>query len=321
VQAEDVARAFADLAPEFPDQPPPDGVFDRLFGDEPPEPMGLRGVKLDKRDQASAQALLNGEQRYISHAFFTEESVQNRIDQLLWVYVQCRQRAMAKLGLFARADVSKVVLVGYDIGADTATRLLVRQAGNDAPAFQPLAAMLISPVVAASAGNLQADYRAIRLPLLLLSSEQDSDSYGITTPELRRSVWDYASSPDKYLLLLKHARHALFSGSAWTPYRRKGSGGEGGGLGPAGARPDFAGHFQGESRRGGPPGAMGGIGGGSNRHDSSEIAPAHQQIGAVLSVSTAFFDSIIKNDNFAELWLKQNAPAWLKSVGNLTTNR
>jgi len=323
VQAEDVARAFADLAPEFPEQPRADGAFDRLFGDEPEGAIGPPGGRPDKAGRASSQALLEGERRYIGRAFFTEESVQSRIEQLSWVYAQCRQRAAAKQGLFARADMSAVVLVGYDIGADTATRLLVGQAGHEAPeqpAFQPLAAMLISPVVAAAAGNLRADYRAIRLPLLALSSEQDSDSYGITTPELRRSVWDYAASRDKYLLLLKHARHAMFSGSAWSPNRHNGAGGEGRGLGPAGARPDFAGQFQGEGRRGGPPGGMGGMGGRPNRHDSPEIAAAHQQIGAVLSVSTAFFDSIVKNDNFAELWLQQNAPAWLKPVADLTAN-
>lgn len=323
VQVEEVARAFADLAPEFPERARPDGAFDRLFGEEPEGAMGPPGGRPDRAGQAASQAVLEGERRYIGRAFFTEASTQSRIEQLSWVYAQCRQRAAAKQGLFARADMSAVVLVGYDIGADTVTRLLVRQAGHDAPeqpAFRPQAAMLISPVVAAAAGNLRADYRAIRLPLLVLSSEQDSDSYGITTPELRRSVWDYAASRDKYLFLLKHARHALFSGSAWTPYLHNGAGGEGRELGPAGARPDFTGYFHGEGRRGGPPGGMGGMGGRPNRRDSPEIAPAHQQIGAILSVSTAFFDSIVKNDNFAELWLTQNASAWLRPVADLTAN-
>lgn len=316
VQAEDMAKAFADLTPDLPEKPPRDeGLFDVFGGEEPLDDGSEDGKNMP------AQAVLDGDRRYIGHGFFTQESLNIRIGHLLWAYGQCQQRAHAKQGLFAQVDPAKVILVGYDIGADTAAGLLTGQANDGGPAyplFQPLAAMLLSPVVAASSGDMRERYQRIRLPLLVVGSDQDSDKYAITTPQLRKFIWDYAASRNKYLLWLKSAQHALFSGSEWTlPGRgERGPGGRGSHFG--GPPPDFAGHFQGEGgRRGGPPGGMGG-GPGPNRRDAADRVATYQQIGAVLSVSTAFFDSIGKSDNFAELWLRQNAPAWLQPVARLT---
>lgn len=310
VQAEDIAKAFADLAPDQSEKPPRrEGIFDVFGGEGPPE-----GAPEHGKNQP-AQAMLDGDRRYISHGFFTAESLNRRVGQLSWVYRQCQQRAQARQGLFAKVDPAKTLLAGYDIGADTVTGLLTGSE-EDAVPVQPAAAVLLSPIVAASSGDMRERYQSIRLPLLVIGSDQDSDRYGITTPQLRKFVWDYASSPNKYLLWLKSARHGLFSGSEWTLPGR-GEGGRGGrGIHSGGPPPDFAGNFQGEGgRRGGPPG--GGMGG-PNRHDPEAMPAAYRQIGAVLSVSTAFLDSIAKSDNFAELWLRQNAQAWLKLVAHLT---
>lgn len=312
VQAEDIAKAFADLTPDPAEkQQRHQGIFD-VFGGEGP----LDGAPEHGKNQP-AQAMLDGDRRYISHGFFTAESLNRRVGQLSWVYRQCQQRAQARQGLFGKVDPTKTLLAGYDIGADTVTGWLTGSETDGVP-IQPAAAVLLSPIVAASSGDMRQRYQSIRLPLLVIGSDQDSDRYGITTPQLRKFIWDYAASANKYLLWLKSARHGLFSGSEWAAPGRGEPGNEGWRGGPGGPPADFTSYFQGQGgRHGGPPG--GGMGG-PNRHAPEAMPAAYQEIGAVLSVSTAFLDSIAKSDNFAELWLRQNAQVWLKSVARLTAN-
>lgn len=305
IQPAALADAFADLQPEFPQNPDPAEPFDRQHGEEFATPGEPADGKPDKGKPS--QALIDGERRYISRNFFTAESLQTRIGHFLWAYDQCRQRVQAKQGLFAQADLSKVLIAGYDIGADTAVELITANRS-----FSPMAAMLISPVAAAASGNPRERFRSVGLPVLVLSSEQDNDIYAITTPRLRKSIWDYVASPDKYLLLVKSADHALLSGSGWSAPRR------GMEPPPGGSMPEFAGQFQREGRRlGGPP--AGGMGR-PPRSGEADRPQVYQQIAAILGVSTAFFDAVAKSDTFAELWLKQNARAWLKSVADLNAN-
>lgn len=312
IQPQTVANAFADVKPMLPfdtDKEPIE-VDDEIRPEEQSDDISKKG---NKRPSQTAR---NAELRYIGREFFSEKSLQAHMEQVLWAYKQSLQRIRASQGLFAKADLSNVFVAGYDIGARIVTTLvdapgsLTASKEND---FNPKGAILISPPVDASSGGVQKRYRNIDAPLLVISSEEDDDPYGITTPMLRRVIWDNAISDYKHLLLLKQANHSLLSGSGWNISRS--------GMafptkhGSDAALPDMD-HFQ-----GGHPGQNGGPPPGGRRPPfpgGHSMVPVYQEVAVIASVSTAFMDSIAKKDMFAALWLIKNAKSWLKSVANLT---
>ncbi len=315
IQPEALATAFAGLNPARATNMDDAAFF--VNGDDkeaPPEQSDEQNAMPDRGKRRSSQAGRNGELRYIGHEFFAAESLRTRVEQVLWTYSQCQQRVKAKQGLFARVDLANVWIIGYDIGAQAAAALIGERTDVVVPKtndFKPHGAILISPSVDVSPGKLRDRYHLIGLPLLVVSSELDDDPYGITTPQLRRAVWDYAASDEKYLLWLKQANHQLLSGSGWAQSRQSMQNREHDSERPM---PELD-RFQGDARRnGGPPGGMGR----PSHPDGPPAAPIHQQVAVIASVSTAFMDSISKKDNFAALWLRQNAQPWLKSIAKLT---
>ncbi|MFZ2171805.1 MAG: hypothetical protein WAW61_19465 [Methylococcaceae bacterium] len=304
VQPFEISGALKELAP-MPGRPDDDE-----YG-----PLG--GAKF-----RSSQAVRNSEMRYLGHEYFSQESLKKRISHLLWAYAQLKLRANAGQALFAAADLSRSIVAGYDIGAQTAAAMIGEKFETDLPKaqdFRPLAAILFSPSVDMALGNVTTRYKNISIPLLVVTGSEDEDPYAITTPYVRTAIWEYAPPGNKYLLLLKKGGHQLLAGAELSSRQEPGAHGEEGAgrPGPGGGMPRFGSRFQGGGGMGG--GSAGGPpGGGMGRPPHGGQQDAEQDfkhIAAVLSISTAFLDSVCKSDKFAQFWIAKKAKTWLnKSV-------
>ena len=157
-------------------------------------------------------------------------------------------------------------------------------------------------------GNIDNRFRDIKIPFLAITSENDNDPYAISSPQVRTAIWEYAPAGQHYLLLLKNAEHRMLSGSGWsgrpqieddTPRSDE-------------YMPGFGMQLDGSRRA-----HRGALGGGMGMPRHAVRVEAYQSIAAVFSVSSAFLDSIAKADNFARLWLTENAKVWLDKAATL----
>lgn len=264
------------------------------------------------------QAIRNSELRFLGHHYSSQESLTNRINQLYWAYSQYKQKANTKQDLFASADLSRLIIAGYDIGAQTTAAVIGKTGGltghSQGQDFSPLAAIVISPFVSLSLGNITTRYQGITIPILSVTSVEDNDPYAISTPT---AFWENVSPGDKYLLLLKTAGHQLLAGSEGSLLPPFGdddalpSGlipSPGGGMG--GGQPPSGGGMGGGGMAGGLPDGMFGPPLGVMSDGERDT----KQIAAVTSLSTAFLDAYVKSDKFARLWMANSGNRWLKRM-------
>ena len=270
----------------------------------------------DKDKVGALKAIRNSDLRYLGHEYFSQAALIKRIDHVLWAYAQLQQRTKAKQDGFAAADLSRVVLAGYDIGAQTTAAMIGEKYDVDlpqAPDFKPLAAMLLSPSVNIALGDVTTRYQNIALPLLAITGTEDDDPYAISTPYARTAIWEQASPGNKYLLLLKKGNHRLLAGTILSPKQDADPAQESAEKADLNdAMPRFSTAYGSGGNRGGSHGggSSGGMGK-SQRSFKPNSAPAYQQVAAVFSVSTAFLDSVCKSDSVARSWLSTKANPWL----------
>jgi hypothetical protein len=286
------------------------------------------GEDSDDREKARSSRLVrNNELRYIGHQHFSVDALKGRMRQLFWANRQLRTRAGMHEGLFAAADVSNLILAGFDLGAQTVTAALGEDFSTELPRdseFKPIAGMVLSPAVNLAAGHAASRFRALRLPMLIVTGSEDKDPYAISTSSTRSLLWQDASAGGKYLLSLNKCTHHLLSGSDMDESKsgRGGSGGAGSGGRHAGS--GFGDNFNSmDGRRGG--GRRGHFG---LPDDPSLFGPGEdvqerdrerrfKQVAAVISTSTAFLDDLCKNDEFARFWLDGQVNVWLNKFGSL----
>jgi hypothetical protein len=167
---------------------------------------------------------------------------------------------------------------------------------------------MLSPLVNLSLGKSTTRYQNITLPVLSISSQEDSDPYAMSSPQ---ALWENVPSGDKFQLLLKYANHQLLSGSHWSSFDKPSEDDK---PDMPGQMPDFNQLNGSGGPGGGRPPMMGGMpplsGMSNGKHDAKQLA-------AVISVSTAFLDSFAKSDNFAKSWLRNSVHKWLKKSGKL----
>lgn len=299
LQPTELAEALKEAGPMMPPQDDDDkpGLFSRA---QPRPSNGLR----------------NSELHYLGREYFAQTRLQQRVDDLLWAYAQLKLKTYAGSDWFASADTSKVIVAGYDIGAQTVAAAIGETTDIDLSAakdFKPMAAMLFSPSVDMAQGNVATRYKNISLPLLTVTGSEDNDPYGISSADVRTAIWEYAPKGHKYLLLLNKGGHELLSGSG-LQYRQP-PGGIGPGSPPSGgAMPGFVDSFRDGGRHSGADGFPGGMARHGVKRDGDQDA---RHIAAVFSVSDAFLDSIGKPGNNAETWLADKANQWLKKSATL----
>lgn len=259
------------------------------------------------------------------------------------VLTEAIRRVTAKEPPFSRVDASRVAVVGFDLGAQTAQLLAGEQyAGLDAlPSLPELMSVIaISPYANPGGGDFSKRFAGMRSPVLSVTGSDDFDEWGIvTSTAARQAPFRYMPPGGKYLLALDGATHKMLAGTADAPgeAERPGDGdeeprergrGRGPGGGPMGGRPGRDGGRDGPGGGfGGPGGPRSGPGGGSapiggfpggrgpgGRGASRRLAGIRIAI-CIKAVTTAFLDATVKDDPVAGEWLQRNAPGWLGNWG------
>jgi len=205
-------------------------------------------------------------------------------------------------------DTSRLVLAGYDLGAYTAQAA----AGENIRGVTTLplpalsAVIALSPYADFSGASFDSRYTAIRAPVLSITGPGDADSNGWVSAALRTAPFQHMPPGKKYLLSLDDTSHELLAGNGLkAPEEAVGRSGEKKGEGN-------------NRRSGGGPGG-GGKGPGSGGGESSRSGDGGVYLQpAIRAVTTAFLDSLVKEDDIAQEWLRRDARRWLRDTATLT---
>ena len=237
------------------------------------------------------------------------EMLHARLERLSAALAEARQRAAAGDSLWRRVDFNAVGIAGYDLGVQAAL----------APALmaQAKAVVALSPVVSIDAAALAGS----STPLLMISSRRDSDPTGLFADAAQRGSqifeqWPAAAGGKSFLLMLNSATHGALSGSPGLDVDDE----------AGDTTPSQRGSQNGQQRTGRHHGNSGGnSGAGSNTGNgdahasgapSSRMSAGSQEAGAVIQgASIAFLDATLRARPQAQAWLQQDAPEWLKGLG------
>ncbi|WP_347987522.1 hypothetical protein [Methylomonas sp. AM2-LC] len=290
-----------------------------IANDDSPDDVEDGGWFSSKKDRKPSGNDRASELRYLGHEYFAIDSLKNRMEQLFWAYQQLKVRANLQVPLFANANFSKVVLVGYDLGAQTVAGVLGEEFKATLPTnteLKPLAAIALSPSIDLAEGNVRNRFQKLHLPMLVITGSEDNDPYAISSASVRSAMWEFAPAGGKYLLLLKGAVHPLLAGS------NMGGGRDRSIQGPNDEMRGGRGLLQLSNQygAGGNHGHDGGFPGGfmDDKSKERDAGLAYKQVAAVLSTSSAFLDLVVKNDQFAQYWMQDKAIKWLDKAGSLS---
>jgi predicted dienelactone hydrolase len=121
--------------------------------------------------------------------------------------------------MLRRADLMRVGMSGHSFGAQTTLALAGQQFARASPATSPFAetriraAIAFSPASRKRAGDLDKQFGAIRIPMLLITGTRDGDVIGDgTTPESRAQPFAHMPGPGKYLAVFEGGDHRVFGG-------------------------------------------------------------------------------------------------------------
>jgi dienelactone hydrolase len=266
----------------------------------------------------SSELARDGAFRRLAEQEFSATSLARRLTMLSAALAELGRRGdSAADGLYRRIDLSRIAVAGFDLGAQTAMVVAGEQIdGIDSPAWPTAvkAVVTLSPYADFSGMGLERDFKPIRLPVLCVTSFEDTDPYGlVTTAAVRRAPFQYMPDGDKYLLLLSATPHALLSGrEAPVPAPMADRADAGNAATPGGS----------EDRSEGGAGRRGRSFGGGSRASGAASSPHAEssvqwklQIDNVESVTTAYLDATVKSDRVAQEWLRKDARRWLGKSG------
>ena len=326
LQPQSIGLALKELSPKSGKEP--DG------GDSPDAADAENDDQDDEKgEKKRAKSARSSELRYLGHEFFAIDNLKARMQHLFWAYQQLKNRADSAQTLYGRADFSKVILAGYDLGAQTVAAVLGENFKVSLPQddkLKPLAAILLSPSIDLAEGNVRNRFQNLNIPLLAVTGHEDADPYAISSASVRAAVWEFSPPGGKYLLSLTGNVHQMLAGVELgggmpdRPGKAKDSSWYDGWFGGGN---NLGGNLQyNANNAAGGPGGQGGQGGPGGRHNdrkgrgmANDAELGYKQVAAVLSASTAFLDAVVKNDEFAQFWLKDKANKWLDRAGVLTT--
>jgi dienelactone hydrolase len=318
-------------------EPPGSGaLWRRAWAEAGYAVLAVQPRQLTERIWASSTAR-EGDFESLAREAFSARSAAERIATLRFALDELARRAGAGSSVYRLADRSRIVLAGFDLGAQTVS-LAAGEAAPGVPAGAgnpPVrAAIILSPYATRKDAGDSARFAAISLPVLSITGTDDSDPFGVVSdPVLRQGPWGAMPPGHKYLLVLFGGTHALLAGNGmFDPYSasaaRGGDAGSGGqkrrrgrkgrrsdgdagdelNLTGAGSEPTFvadaSGAGEARARRGGA-GAAG------------PRAYELRQIAAVEDVGAAFLDAFVKNDHRARDWLALDAARWLRASAAL----
>ncbi len=261
--------------------------------------------------------------RSLARRSFAEDALAARIAVLDQVLAELQARARAGEPSLAGVDWQRLVVAGFDLGAQTAAALAGERAAGAAAAvgWQPKAAILLSPYVAEAADSER--FGRIGAPLLAVTGPRDEDPFGWVEPPARRQqLWQGMQVSGSYQLVASEASHRLLSGSFES---RPGPGGGPEGGPPEGGKPAAGGRGPGAGGpgRGGPGRGGEGAGPGGRPAGRGEGAGGGGQLGhprqmaRLQALSLAFLDARVRDAAPARQWLERDAARWLEETGRL----
>ncbi len=241
-------------------------------------------------------------------------------------------------GPYARMDGTRIAVVGFDLGADTALALAgahTRRDDDQASLVAPTAVrtvIALGPYVDTARANPARVYGPISLPVLTVTGTADADRAGLVDdPHARLAPFTFMPAGGKGLLVLAGGLHDTLAGSlqprhpgATDEAPERGQGRRSGDSGRNGP-PSGGGMGGGGMGGGGPGGGMGGSGaggpakGGRGMRDGDDAGPAiepYAQYVIVEQVTTAWLDARLKDDPIAAEWLARNTARWLGARGD-----
>jgi hypothetical protein len=261
---------------------------------------------------------------------FSLQAAQARATELAQLVDELAVRSTAKGSDYATADLTRVALAGYDLGAQTASLLSgerPRTSAGRAPLIGAQALITISPfhretIEAAALSTFDAMTR----PVLAISATDDGDPYTlISRPDLRQIPWNSMPAPLKCLLILDGASHRLLAGNALMDPESPGI--------PQTSTATGSGK-QGRKRRSGGESldALQWNGDGDTSADPVTPVKGRRQnpvpagprvynlrtLAAIQNVSTAFLDMVVRQRQQARQWLQQAASVWPGTTARLT---
>jgi hypothetical protein len=274
--------------------------------------------------------------RTLALEHFSPRTFPSRLTALQGVVDEAgRRQRQGGDGPYSRIDVSRIAIAGYDLGAEAAMVVAGQSAPETAigPAPQAIKSVIaLSPYADFAGMGVEARFREIHMPVLSVTSPDDTDAYGlVTTAAVRRAPFEHMPPGRKYLLLLASAPHSLLGGRDEPVAERE--------EGTSGSR---MGTSQESSSRRRAGGAGGGSAGGSDRSSGRDGRGARggadsgpgsdvgivsarpnlaglwaTQLRNVQGVTTAYLDATVKNDPLASEWLSRDANRWLGGSANL----
>jgi dienelactone hydrolase len=264
----------------------------------------------------------SGEFSALAHDRYSAKAMTERFDALRTVLVELEQRPFNEVPL-DRIDFTRTAIIGYDIGAYTA----MIAAGEDMrgvnrPALPiPIKAVVaLSPYSSFSGAAFADRYSSIKGAVLSVTSDNDTDPLGmVVSPAVRKAPFQYMPAGDKYLLTLSDISHAVIGGSMMNTNGNERS--RGAGNGDSGGPNESQGGGEGKhgGRRHGGNGQARETGQEESPAFGGDLSPTSRAIGltAIQGVTTAFLDSYVKGDAFAQEWLDKDVRRWLGPRGQI----
>jgi len=258
--------------------------------------------------------------RAVALEHFSARAVAARAPLVDDVLAELARRQQAGDASVARIDASRIAVAGFDVGALSAMVVAGQSLGERAPAPPPATAtaaavravIALSPYADFAGMGTETRFRDIRLPVLSVTSPEDTDAYGlVTTAAVRRAPFQYMPPGRKYLLLLAAGPHALLGGQerpgvdrseTARPARRSESLFDGNDRGARNPAARARGETTGEQPV-------------TTRPDS--MAMWATQLRNVQMVTTAFLDATVKDAPRAADWLARDAERWFSGSANL----
>jgi len=268
----------------------------------------------------------SGDFERVASARFREARMGERLARLSALLGQIRQRSLRGEPGLEGLDWSDLAVAGADIGAYAVQSI----ASSPAPALAaiawplaPRAYIAISPYALRSDAPA-APAAAVNAPVLMISSRDDVDAYGVITDlSLRHLAFDRLGNGENYYLELGSATHRWLEGVVGPP-----AGGE-----PSVRRPVPFSEVERKGKRGGsaPAPARDAMAPGGDDEDTQPDKSAHsaavraEMIKArsrtmtqealsevsFTAVSIAFLDAYVRRQAAAQTWLADDAPKWL----------
>jgi predicted dienelactone hydrolase len=159
----------------------------------------------------STDAARGGDYGFIRHERYSPGVVTERLDVLAKLIEYLKQHSLSGDPGFAHVDLSHIAIAGFDVGAYTAMILAGENAENVSPpglSLHPDAVIALSPYAGFSGSNFEVRYQRIKMPVLSVTGDADSDTHGSDLASLHQAPFQYMPPGDKYLLLLSRASHA-----------------------------------------------------------------------------------------------------------------